>query len=120
MAKWSASEYAGPIENGWEQGHGKFKFPNGVVYEGNFDKGEFHGDGTLHYPNGVSPPSARSSARLEFSVGEGSLAIETETEALKSARATSTANCLPAHARLGPLRREVGPREACLRQLLFL
>ena len=33
---------------------GKFTFPNGVVYEGQFDKGEFHGEGTLIYPNGVS------------------------------------------------------------------
>ena len=54
MSKWSGSDFAGPTENNWPQGVGKFKFPNGVVYEGNFDKGEFHGDGTLHYPNGVS------------------------------------------------------------------
>ena len=54
MSKWSGSDFAGPTENNWPQGVGKFKFPNNVVYEGNFDKGEFHGDGTLHYPNGVS------------------------------------------------------------------
>ena len=52
MAKWSNSEFAGPTANNWPQGQGKFKFPNGVVYEGDFDKGEFHGNGTLHYPNG--------------------------------------------------------------------
>ena len=40
------------METGWYQGFGKFTFPNGVVYEGNFDKGEFHGEGTLVYPNG--------------------------------------------------------------------
>ena len=54
MSKWSGSEYNGPKEHDWEQGEGKFKFPNGVVYHGHMDKGEFHGDGTLIYPNGVS------------------------------------------------------------------
>lgn len=34
-------------------GNGKFKYDNGVVYEGSFSKGLFHGDGILHYPNGV-------------------------------------------------------------------
>lgn len=51
MSQWSHSEYKGPIENGWEEGQGRYKFPNNVVYEGNFEKGEFHGDGTLIYPN---------------------------------------------------------------------
>lgn len=54
MAQWSKSSYQGPYHNGWEQGKGKFTFPNGVIYEGEFDKGEFHGEGTLIYPNGVS------------------------------------------------------------------
>ena len=54
MAKWSGSAYDGPTKYEWEDGIGKHKFPNGVVYEGNFLKGEFHGEGTLHYPNGVS------------------------------------------------------------------
>ena len=54
MAKWSGSSYEGPTKFEWEDGIGKHKFPNGVVYEGNFEKGEFHGEGTLHYPNGVS------------------------------------------------------------------
>lgn len=54
MSQWSKSAYEGPHKNGWEQGKGKFKFPNGVSYEGDFDKGEFHGAGTLVYPNGVS------------------------------------------------------------------
>jgi hypothetical protein len=44
----------GPKKNDWEDGFGNLKFPNGVIYEGNFTKGEFHGDGTLIYPNGVS------------------------------------------------------------------
>ena len=54
MSQWSGSDYTGPTNNTWEQGEGKFTFPNGVVYQGNFDKGEFHGNGTLIYPNGVS------------------------------------------------------------------
>ncbi len=53
MSKWSGSCYEGDIKNEWEDGFGKHKFPNGVIYEGNFTKGEFHGDGTLIYPNGV-------------------------------------------------------------------
>lgn len=54
MSQWSKSGYEGPRENGWEEGKGKFRFPNNVVYEGQFNKGEFHGEGTLIYPNGVS------------------------------------------------------------------
>jgi len=54
MSKWSGSTYTGPTENGWEEGVGKHKFPNNVIYEGNLKKGEFDGEGTLIYPNGVS------------------------------------------------------------------
>ena len=53
MSQWSNSQYEGPVENGWEEGNGRFTFPNGVIYEGEFNKGEFHGNGTLIYPNGV-------------------------------------------------------------------
>ena len=55
MAKWSGASYEGEVKHEWEDGFGKHKFPNDVVYEGNFTKGEFHGEGTLIYPNGVSP-----------------------------------------------------------------
>ena len=34
MSQWSKSAYNGPTKNGWEQGKGQFKFPNGVIYEG--------------------------------------------------------------------------------------
>ena len=54
MSKWSGSGYTGPYSNGWEEGYGKHKFPNGVIYEGKLTKGEFDGSGTLIYPNGVS------------------------------------------------------------------
>ena len=54
MSKWSGASYQGPVDNDWEQGLGKHKFPNGVIYDGLLDKGEFHGEGTLIYPNGVS------------------------------------------------------------------
>ena len=54
MSKWSQSTYEGPMMHEWEDGFGKHKLPNGVIYEGNFTKGEFHGEGTLIYPNGVS------------------------------------------------------------------
>jgi hypothetical protein len=60
MSKWSGSEYNGPKEHDWEQGEGKFQFPNGVIYHGNMDKGEFHGEGTLIYPNGVSKPKLKT------------------------------------------------------------
>ena len=81
MSKWSGSDFVGPTENSWPQGVGKFKFPNGVVYEGQFDKGEFHGDGTLHYPNGVSTcnydglinASLRLDSSTSFSKGETTL-----------------------------------------------
>lgn len=52
MSKWSGSSYTGGEKNSWFQDKGKFTFPNGTVYEGEFDKGEFHGEGTLIYPNG--------------------------------------------------------------------
>ena len=40
--------------DGWYHGHGRFTYPNGVIYEGQFYKGEFHGEGVLEYPNGVN------------------------------------------------------------------
>lgn len=54
MSTWSGTEYDGPDKNEWFEGDGKFKFPNGVVYVGQFRKGEFHGKGALVYPNGGS------------------------------------------------------------------
>ena len=54
MSQWSKSHYVGPTEEGWEEGRGKFTYPNGVTYDGQFKKGEFHGEGTLIQPNGVS------------------------------------------------------------------
>ena len=41
MSQWSKSNYTGPIENSWEQGKGKFTFPNGVIY-------------ALFFANGIS------------------------------------------------------------------
>ena len=64
MSQWSKSAYDGPITNGWEQDGGKFTFPNGVVYDGQYDKGEFHGEGTLIYPNGVSIKTLTLSIKL--------------------------------------------------------
>ena len=72
MSKWSGSDFASPAENDWPQGVGKFRFPNGVVYEGQFDKGEFHGDGTLHYPGKVSKQILKETDNSSFSC-EGSL-----------------------------------------------
>ena len=73
MSQWSGSEYQGPKKHDWEEGLGKFTFPNGVIYEGNFNKGEFHGDGTLIYPNGVSEVSMRAYfvGALRGQVGQG-------------------------------------------------
>eukprot|EP00435_Cladocopium_sp_Y103_P006479 s1603_g2.t1 len=52
MSLWSNTSYEGPSKNEWYEGEGKFTFPNGVVYVGQFRKGEFHGQGALVYPNG--------------------------------------------------------------------
>lgn len=60
MSTWSHTSYAGAetnefpdgMKNEWYEGEGKFTFPNGVVYDGQFRKGEFHGEGALVYPNG--------------------------------------------------------------------
>ena len=57
MAQWSGAAYEGEVKNDWQEGTGKYTYPNGCVYEGQFKKGEFHGDGTLIYPNGVSFPT---------------------------------------------------------------
>mgnify|MGYP006091022001 CR=1 FL=1 len=57
MSQWSKSAYVGPTQEGWEEGRGKFTYPNGVTYDGQFKKGEFHGEGTLIQPNGVSTNS---------------------------------------------------------------
>lgn len=54
MSKFSNSNYDGTMENGWPQGKGKYTYPNGTIYEGEFDKGQFHGDGVLIYPRKVS------------------------------------------------------------------
>ena len=61
MSEWSGSSYDGEMKDGWliiicnlrYHGKGKFTYPNGVIYEGDFWKGEFHGNGVLIYPNGV-------------------------------------------------------------------
>lgn len=52
MNKWSSTNYEGGTKNEWSEGKGKFSFPNGVQYVGDFHNGEFHGDGALVYPNG--------------------------------------------------------------------
>lgn len=73
MSKWSGSSYTGPVANGWEEGIGSHKFPNGVVYEGNFKKGEFDGEGTLIYPNGVSDLPVISKGRYVAKWDRGKL-----------------------------------------------
>jgi len=47
MSLWSGSQYTGEYFDGWYHGNGKYLYPNGVIYEGEFIKGEFDGEGTL-------------------------------------------------------------------------
>jgi hypothetical protein len=53
MTSTTRSKYTGEYKDGWYHGHGKYIYPNGVIYEGEFAKGEFHGKGKLIYTNGV-------------------------------------------------------------------
>lgn len=45
QSDWTGSSFEGECKNGWFEGHGKYKFASGVVYEGQFHKGDFHGEG---------------------------------------------------------------------------
>ncbi len=47
-------EYTGEVKNTKYYGWGKFKFANGVTYEGSFKAGVPHGHGTLTIPAGVT------------------------------------------------------------------
>ncbi|XP_057658320.1 MORN repeat-containing protein 5-like [Diorhabda carinulata] len=48
----TGSTYQGTHDLLGFSGIGIYKFPHGVIYEGEFHDGEFHGSGTLIYPNG--------------------------------------------------------------------
>ena len=107
MSQWSGSEYQGPKTHDWEEGMGKFTFPNGVIYEGNFNKGEFHGDGTLIYPNGVSIRVCTLVCRLKFVVLTLSIFIRdvtllNGTEASSSKETTSSTIISPSRSKTGP------------------
>ncbi|KAF7279379.1 hypothetical protein GWI33_007322 [Rhynchophorus ferrugineus] len=49
----TGSSYIGDFNTLGMTGKGIYKYPHGVIYEGDFNKnGEFHGAGVLRYPNG--------------------------------------------------------------------
>lgn len=46
-----ASNYSGEELQLRNSSKGRYNFPNGVVYEGEFYDGYFHGSGSLHFPD---------------------------------------------------------------------
>ncbi len=46
-------EYAGNFRDGLPHGFGRISYPNGDRYEGELSRGELHGDGMLTFTNGI-------------------------------------------------------------------
>ncbi|KAI9358570.1 hypothetical protein DFJ73DRAFT_818917 [Zopfochytrium polystomum] len=47
-----SSPFSTELKNGRHEGFGKYVFPDGNVYVGDFKDGQFHGQGTIHFLNG--------------------------------------------------------------------
>ncbi len=52
MNRFTQSNYEGEKIDNWPHGTGKYIFPNGTIYQGQFFQGNFHGDGILTYQDG--------------------------------------------------------------------
>ncbi len=48
----SEGRYVGVLVDGIRQGQGRYTFPEGQFYQGEFDQGNFHGKGRFQYVNG--------------------------------------------------------------------
>ena len=48
----SEGRYVGVLVDGVRQGQGRYTFPEGQFYQGEFDQGNFHGKGSFQYVNG--------------------------------------------------------------------
>ena len=48
----SEGRYVGVLVDGVRQGQGRYTFPEGQFYQGEFDQGHFHGKGRFQYGNG--------------------------------------------------------------------
>ncbi|MDP7536458.1 MAG: hypothetical protein QF470_01320 [Methylococcales bacterium] len=48
----SEGRYVGVLVDGVRQGQGRYTFPEGQFYQGEFDQGNFHGKGRFQYGNG--------------------------------------------------------------------
>ncbi|RKO86588.1 hypothetical protein BDK51DRAFT_35997 [Blyttiomyces helicus] len=46
------SPFDSEVQNGRVEGKGKYTFPDGHVYIGDFKDGQFHGEGTIHFTSG--------------------------------------------------------------------
>ncbi|KAI8907600.1 hypothetical protein DFJ77DRAFT_474598 [Powellomyces hirtus] len=57
----AGSPFEAEIVNDRIEGHGKYTFPDGNVYIGEFKDGHFHGTGTIHFMNG-----GKYNAKWEF------------------------------------------------------
>ncbi|XP_045461416.1 MORN repeat-containing protein 5-like [Harmonia axyridis] len=70
----TGSSYTGEWNSLSMNGHGKYTFLHGVIYEGGMKNGEFHGEGKITYPKGQSIKGIFHNGEMiswEFTFGNG-------------------------------------------------